>query len=160
QVDIFTRDVELTKADEFVDKHLGSISVKSAIKTIEDRAARQKDRLVGEDITNIPVKTRSNVDTTSMPLNTSEVKFPSMEEFTTAATNATTIPEGCIIQENLLIYAKTGLMYVPEDLGGKILYYHYSRVGAHQGAQKMIVRIKKHFYWPNLAKDCVDFTAD
>ncbi|EZG42990.1 RNA-directed DNA polymerase [Gregarina niphandrodes] len=27
------------------------------------------------------------------------------------------------------------------------------------GAQKMIVRIKKHFYWPNLAKDCVDFTA-
>ncbi|EZG42759.1 hypothetical protein GNI_229480 [Gregarina niphandrodes] len=47
-------------------------------------------------------------------------------------------------------------MYVPERLRARILlYYHSSRVGA----QKMIVRIKKHFYWPLLARDCVDFTA-
>ncbi|EZG42740.1 putative transposon protein, partial [Gregarina niphandrodes] len=72
----------------------------------------------------------------------------------------TSVPDGCIVQEDLLVHAKSGLMFVPEILRARILYYcHCSRIGAHQGAQKMIVRIKKHFYWPLLAKDCVDFTA-
>ncbi|EZG43104.1 putative RNase HI in long-term repeat retroelement Ty3/gypsy family protein [Gregarina niphandrodes] len=72
------------------------------------------------------------------------------------AKEVTPVPDGCIIQEKLLVQAKSGLMYVPERLRARILlYYHYSRVGA----QKMIVRIKKHFYWSLLARDCVDFTA-
>ncbi|EZG42965.1 putative enzymatic polyprotein, partial [Gregarina niphandrodes] len=42
QVDIFTRDVDFTTADEYVDRHLGMVNVE---KPVEDRAARQLERL-------------------------------------------------------------------------------------------------------------------
>ncbi|EZG43109.1 hypothetical protein GNI_187240 [Gregarina niphandrodes] len=157
QVDIFTRDVDFTAADEFVDKHLGMVNTLSPI---EDRAARQQERLIGEEVASIPIKTKSKVDTGVIPNLKADSNFPSIEEFVHAAKEITSVPDGCIIQEDLLVHAKSGLMFVPEILRARILYYyHYSRIGAHQGAQKMIVRIKKHFYWPLLAKDCVDFTA-
>ncbi|EZG44015.1 RNA-directed DNA polymerase [Gregarina niphandrodes] len=49
-------------------------------------------------------------------------------------------------------------VYVPEVLRRRIIFYfHFSRVGAHQGIQRSYHRLSKYFWWPNMFNDVRQF---
>lgn len=156
-VDIFTRDVEYTKADEFVDKHLpflGPVSVKQRVSEME---SNHPDAI---QVERIPITTRSQVSTKHDCLTHHEVPFPNPTEFITELSKLSEPPKDCVKTEDYYVHKRSGTLFVPESLRGRILFcFHYTRIGAHRGAQKMIRVLSKYFYWPFLPKDCVDFTA-
>ena len=87
--DIFTRDVDYTIADEFVDKHLpflGPINVKERIQRIE------RESLGTDPVEHIPVKTRAQVSTENHNLTYHEVAFPSPHDFITRPPSYLNVP--------------------------------------------------------------------
>ncbi|EZG42719.1 KRAB-A domain protein, partial [Gregarina niphandrodes] len=82
--------------------------------------------------------------------------FPSPDDFVTAFNGEQEHPPQHTLQNGLPIV--NNRVYVPEPLRRRILFYfHFSRVGAHQGIQRSYNRLAKYFWWNNMFNDVRNF---
>ncbi|EZG43002.1 hypothetical protein GNI_197800 [Gregarina niphandrodes] len=82
--------------------------------------------------------------------------FPTPEDLADAFEQESEPTFSCTLQNGLPVV--NNHVYVPEVLRRRIIFYfHFSRVGAHQGIQHSYHRLSKYFCWPNMFNDVRQF---
>ena len=129
-VDILTRDVSFTELDEVLDDKIG--------------ARNQVFSAVSEDELEVFEKDSDG--------------FPTVEEFEKRLSKED-VPEYLVKSDNLWVN-RHNKIYVPNALRFRVWkFFHYGKVGVHQGIQRTYRRIKQYFFWEKMLESLKNYHA-
>lgn len=91
-----------------------------------------------------------------------DIYFPGILDFMTEYKKEEDIIKGLKLHKEGNLYVNQhNKIYVPCRLRKAILYYyHYSKIGNHQGITRTFNRIRKQFYWPELRRSIEKYSND